>query len=305
MRPDAVIRHASAQILASGCTAPATAIRSFFDPATSTVSHVAYDPDTGQAAIIDPVLDYDAAAGRISTRSAEAVAEFIEAAGLTVCWILETHVHADHLSGAAWLRERLGGTIGIGQEITAVQRGFRAWLGDGAADGNHFDRFFADGDHFLLGRIAAMVLHLPGHTPACVGYLIGNVLFVGDTLFMPDYGTARTDFPGGDARQLYRSIQRLFQLPPQTRLYLCHDYLTDQRSDHRWETSIAAEMSENVHVRRGVTEEAFVAMRSRRDTTLSMPQLIWPSVQVNMRAGELPALASNGQRYLKIPLNVL
>jgi len=277
-----------------------------FDEATNTISYVAWDPATRQAAIIDPVLDYDHRAGRASHRSAEALLGFVADQGLAVAWILETHAHADHLSAAPWLKEKTGAPIGIGARITEVQRTFAPVFGldDVSGDGREFDRLFADGETFPLGGLAVGVLHTPGHTPACVSYRIGDAVFVGDTLFMPDYGTARADFPGGDARTLYRSIQKLLALPGDTRVYLCHDYKAPGRDHYAWETTIAEEKARNVHVGGGVDEASFVAMREARDATLSAPVLLLPSLQVNIRAGRLPAPEANGRRYLKIPLKL-
>lgn len=281
-------------------------IQHFFDPATSTYSYVVADHSTGRCAIIDPVLDYDAAAGRVGNAGARRILDYVREQALTVEWLLETHLHADHLSAAAWLKRELGGRLAIGASIAQVQRTFAGLLnlGDGfPCDGSQFDHLFEDGERFSIGELPAQALHTPGHTPACMTYLIGDAAFVGDTLFMPDYGTARCDFPGGDARQLYRSIQRLFALPGETRLYMCHDYLTAGRDEHQHETTVASERATNVHVHEGIAEEAFVAMRNERDATLHAPALIWPSIQVNMRGGELPEAESNGVRYLRIPLD--
>ena len=282
-------------------------VTAFFDEPTNTVSYVAVDPATRRCALIDSVLDYDPAAGTTDHRSADRMLAFVRAHALTVEWILETHVHADHLSAAPYLKERVGGRLGIGAQITVVQDVFGKIFNAGTAfqrDGSQFDRLFEDGDAFVLGSIPARALHTPGHTPACMTYLIGDAAFVGDTLFMPDYGTARCDFPGGDARQLYRSIQKIFALPDATRLFLCHDYKAPGRDTYRWETTVAEEKRHNVHVHEGVGEDAFVAMRTARDRTLGMPRLILPSVQVNMRAGQMPPPEDNGTRYLKIPLDV-
>jgi glyoxylase-like metal-dependent hydrolase (beta-lactamase superfamily II) len=281
-------------------------IQSFFDPDTYTATHVFWCPHTNSAAIVDSVLDYDPKSGRTSTTSAERVLEFVRAQGLQVHWHLETHAHADHFSAAPWLKERLGGRIGIGAHIRDVQSVFRQlfnapWI---PADGAPFDALFEDGQVFEVGQLQVRVLHTPGHTPACVTYLVGEHAFVGDTLFMPDYGTARCDFPGGDARALYRSIRRVLELPAHTRLHLCHDYLPGGR-EARWETTVAEERAANVHVREGVTEDEFVAMRTARDRTLGMPVLMLPAVQVNVCAGQLPPPEANGTRYLKIPLDVL
>jgi len=283
-------------------------VKAFFDPATSTWSYVVSDPATQRCAIIDSVLDYDAAAGRTSHAGAERLIAYVREQGLTVDWLLETHVHADHLSAAHYLKKVLGGQLAIGAQITQVQKTFGQLFNAEpgfATDGRQFDRLFADGEHFAFGTLQAQVLHTPGHTPACLTYVIGDAAFVGDTLFMPDYGTARCDFPGGDAQALYGSIQRLFALPDATRLYLCHDYLTEGRSEHACMTTVAEQRAHNVHVHAGIEQDSFVAMRRARDATLNMPALILPSVQVNMRAGELPPAEANGVRYLKIPLNKL
>jgi glyoxylase-like metal-dependent hydrolase (beta-lactamase superfamily II) len=280
---------------------------SFFDAVTNTVSYVVGDPATGRAAIVDPVLDFDPVAGRTSTLSTDAVVACIQERGWTVDWILETHVHADHLSGAAVLKEQLGGVIAIGGKVAEVQAMFRGIfnLGDLAVDGRQFDRLFADGDSFRIGELEARVLGTPGHTPACVTYVVGDAAFVGDTLFMPDYGTARTDFPGGSAGELYDSIHRIFALPAGTRLFVCHDYKAPGRPEFAWETSVGAQRSSNVHVRDGVSREAFVAMREARDRELGMPRLIVPSIQVNVRAGQMPPSESNGVSYLKLPVDLL
>ena len=283
-------------------------IDSFFDEATNTVSHIVADPATGQAAIIDSVLDFDPASGRTHTESADRLIAHVKAKDLKVEWVLETHIHADHLSAAPYLLEKLGGRLGVGERITQVQKTFGAIFNAEpgfARDGSQFHHLFRDGEAFRLGDIEATALHTPGHTPACMTYVIGDAAFVGDTLFMPDYGTARCDFPGGDARQLYRSIRRIFALPPETRLFLCHDYKAPGRDAYRWETSVAEERAHNIHVHDGVTEDDFAAMRTARDATLAMPRLILPSVQVNMRAGHLPPAEENGVSYLKLPLNAL
>lgn len=284
------------------------AVTSFFDAATNTVSHVVRDPASKAVAIIDSVLDFDHASGRTATRSADEIIAFVHENGLEVAWILETHVHADHLSAAPYLQDRLGGRIGIGDKIIVVQDTFGKVFNEGTEfqrDGSQFDRLFADGERFTIGGLEARVMHTPGHTPACVTYVIGDAAFVGDTLFMPDFGTARADFPGGDPRELYRSIRRVLALPSDTRLFLCHDYKAPGRDDYRWETTVAEERDTNVQVRDGVSEDEFVAMRSERDAKLSMPKLILPSIQVNMRAGELPPEDDDGRRYLKIPVNAL
>lgn len=287
---------------------PTPMVKTFFDEATFTASHVIHDPSTGAAAIIDPVLDYDPASGRTSRHSAEAIVGHVGELGLKVLWLLETHAHADHLSAAPYLKERLGGAIAIGRAITRVQETFGEIFNAGKAfarDGSQFDRLFDDGDRFELGGIAAAVLHVPGHTPADLAYVIGDAVFPGDTIFMPDFGTARADFPGGDAHQLYRSIRRLLSLPGEARLYLCHDYKAPGRDHYAWETTVAAERAHNVHVHDGVEEDGFVAMRAARDASLDMPRLILPSVQVNMRGGRFPEPEANGVRYLKIPIDAL
>lgn len=281
---------------------------SFFDEPTNTASYVLKDPATKAAAIIDSVLDYDAAAGRTSTNSADEIIAFVEERGLDVQWLLETHVHADHLSAAPYLKEKLGGKIAIGANITVVQDVFGKVFNAGTEferDGSQFDTLFKDGDRVRIGEMTGYVMHTPGHTPACMTYVFGDAAFIGDTLFMPDYGTARADFPGGSARDLYRSIRRVLALPPETRLFLCHDYKAPGRDKYAWETTVAEQRKSNIHVRDGVTEDEYVAMREARDKTLGMPKLIIPSIQVNMRAGDLPEPENNGVRYLKVPLNQL
>ncbi|WP_339409061.1 MBL fold metallo-hydrolase [Pseudomonas sp. EA_35y_Pfl2_R5] len=283
-------------------------IQAFFDPDTSTYSYVVSDPATGQCAIIDSVLDYDAAAGRTATASADRLIAYVREHGLSVQWLLETHVHADHLSAAPYLKAALGGQLAIGGQIRVVQNTFGKLFnagGEFAVDGRQFDQLFHDEQAFQIGSLNARALHTPGHTPACMTYLIGDAAFVGDTLFMPDYGTARCDFPGGDARVLYRSIARLFALPASTRLFMCHDYLAPGREQHRYQTTVAEQRANNVHVHQGIDEDAFVAMRQARDAGLGMPALMLPAVQVNMRAGHLPPAEDNGVRYLKVPLNAL
>ena len=278
----------------------------FFDEPTNTFSYVVQDPDRRACAIIDSVLDFDYAAGRTDVRSANTIIAFIREHDLNVVWILETHVHADHLSAAPYLHEQLGGKTGIGANIVKVQEIFGKAFNAGsefARDGSQFDALFEEGDTFAVGQLQGQVLHTPGHTPACLTYVIGDAAFVGDTLFMPDYGTARCDFPGGDARTLYHSIQKVLALPEQTRLFLCHDYKAPGRDTFQHETSVAEQRSENVHVHEGISEDEFVKMRTERDATLGMPRLIIPSVQVNMRAGELPPAEENGTVYLKVPLN--
>lgn len=282
-------------------------VRGFFDPATHTVTYLVSDPATGQAAIIDPVLDFDAPSARTSTRSIDAVMAALRSEALTLALVLETHAHADHLTAAAHLRATTGVSIGIGGRITQVQSAFAPLFGadDVRPDGAIFDHLYADGDAFALGDLNVEVIHTPGHTPACVSYRIGDAVFTGDTLFMPDYGTARTDFPGGDARTLYRSIQRLLTLPDETRVFVGHDYLPQGRTDYRFETTVAEQRAHNIHIGGGVSEDAFVAMREARDATLGAPQLILPSLQVNIRAGDLPPPDANGQRYLRLPLNAI
>ena len=282
-------------------------VRGFFDPATHTVTYLVSDPATGQAAIIDPVLDFDAPSARTSTRSIDVVMAALRSEALTLALVLETHAHADHLTAAAHLRATTGVSIGIGGRITQVQSAFGPVFGadDVRPDGAIFDHLYADGDAFALGDLKVEVIHTPGHTPACVSYRIGDAVFTGDTLFMPDYGTARTDFPGGDARTLYRSIQRLLTLPDETRIFVGHDYLPQGRSDYRFETTVSEQRAHNIHIGGGVSEDAFVAMREARDATLGAPQLILPSLQVNIRAGDLPPPDTNGQRYLRLPLNAI
>lgn len=278
----------------------------FFDEPTNTFSYVVQDPDSKSCAILDSVLDFDYAAGRTDVRSADEIIAFVRDHGLEVEWILETHVHADHLSAAPYLHEKLGGKTGIGANITVVQDVFGKAFNAGtefARDGSQFDRLFEEGDTFTIGNLDGRVLHTPGHTPACLTYVIGDAAFVGDTLFMPDYGTARCDFPGGDARTLYRSIQKVLALPGETRLFLCHDYKAPNREEYQHETSVAEQRRLNVHVHEGISEEEFVRMRTERDATLDMPRLILPSVQVNMRAGHMPPAEDNGQVYLKVPIN--
>lgn len=283
-------------------------VTSFFDEATFTATHVVADPGTGRCAIVDSVLDFDPKAARTSTRSADALIAHIREKNLSVDWILETHAHADHLSAAPYLKERLGGRTGIGERITKVQAVFKQIFNaepEFPIDGSQFDHLFKDGEELKIGDMSGTVMHTPGHTPACVTYLIGDAAFVGDTIFMPDFGTARTDFPGGDAGTLYRSIQKVLSLPPETRLFLCHDYKAPGRDAFAWETSVSAERERNIHVHDGVTEEDFVKMRTERDAVLDMPALILPSVQVNMRAGNLPPEEDNGVSYLKIPVNAV
>jgi glyoxylase-like metal-dependent hydrolase (beta-lactamase superfamily II) len=286
-------------------TAPA--VTAFFDEATFTVSYIVADSATGRAAIIDPVLDFDPASGRTSTNSADQLVAFVADNGLGLDWILETHVHADHLTAAPYLREKLGGRVGIGQHVSAVQETFKGVFNivDLATDGSQFDQLFGDGDTFDLGGITARVIGTPGHTPACLTYVIGDAAFVGDTLFMPDFGTARTDFPGGDAAELYDSIQKILALPDDTRLYMCHDYKAPGRDEYAWETSVQAQRDNNIHINDTVSRDDFIAMREGRDAQLGVPKLILPSIQVNVRAGELPTAEDNDIRYLKLPLDAL
>jgi glyoxylase-like metal-dependent hydrolase (beta-lactamase superfamily II) len=283
-------------------------VKGFFHEPTNTVSYVVSDPATAACAVIDTVLDYDNAAGRTTTASADEVIAYVGAQKLTCEWVLETHVHADHVSAAPYVQEKLGGRLGIGDRIVVVQETFGKVFNAGTEfqrDGSQFDRLFSDGDEFALGSLNARVMHTPGHTPACLTYVIGDAAFVGDTLFMPDYGTARADFPGGSARQLYGSIRKVLALPPETRLFLCHDYKAPGRDFYAWETTVAEQRLNNVHVRDGIGEDEFVAMREARDKTLSMPKLIVPSIQVNMRGGEFPQPEDNGTVYLKVPINRL
>ena len=282
-------------------------VRSFFHAPTFTITHLIWDSATKRAAIIDPVLDYDPKSGRTGTRSAEEVLSALKAEALHLDWILETHAHADHLSAAPFLKAATGAPIIIGEHIRDVQKVFQNVfnLKDLKTDGSDFDRLLKDGEELPLGNLTIKALHTPGHTPACLSYLVDDAIFVGDTLFMPDYGTARADFPGGDAASLYRSIRRILALPPQTRVFLCHDYLPKERTTYQWETTIAEQRAKNVHVHDGISEADFVAMRTARDKSLEMPVLILPSIQVNIAAGALPEPEDNGVRYLKIPLDAL
>ena len=281
-------------------------VTAFFDTATNTISYVVRDPASTACAVIDSVMDFDYAAGRITYDHADQIVAFVQARGLTLEWLIETHVHADHLSGAPYIQGKLGGKIGIGNQITVVQETFGKVFNEGTEfqrDGSQFDALFADGDTYQIGTMTAVVLATPGHTPACMTHLIGNATFVGDTLFMPDGGSARADFPGGDAGVLYDSIQKVLALPEEMRLFMCHDYGPGGR-DIRWETTVADEKAHNIHVGSGTTRAAFVAFRTARDATLAMPRLIIPSLQVNMRAGEVPT-DSAGRPTLKVPLNAL
>ena len=282
-------------------------VKAFFDEATFTVTYVVSDPATGKAAIIDPVLDYDPASGRTSTASSDEVIAYVGENGLSMDWILETHVHADHLSGAPYLKEKLGGKTAIGADVTTVQETFKGVfnLPDLATDGSQFDHLFSDGETFSVGGIEGRVMATPGHTPACITYVIGDSAYVGDTLFMPDFGTARTDFPGGSAAQLYASIQKILSLPGETRLFMCHDYKAPGREVYAWETSVSEQQDRNIHINRDVSEQEFVELREGRDSQLGMPALILPSIQINVRAGQLPAPEDNDIRYLKLPLNAV
>lgn len=283
-------------------------VKAFFDEATFTVSYVVSDPESSTSAIIDSVLDFDQASGRTSTDSADQLIEYIESNDLIVTWILETHVHADHLSAAPYLKSRLGGKTGVSDSITHVQSTFKGVFNLGAefsADGAQFDRLLVDGDLLELGSMNIRVLHTPGHTPACLTYVAGNCAFIGDTMFMPDFGTARVDFPGGDAATLYQSIQKILALPDETRLFMCHDYKAPGRDEFAWETTVAEERAHNVHIGGETTEQEFTEFRITRDNQLGMPRLILPSIQVNIRAGEMPPADDNGVVYLKLPVDAL
>ncbi|KHK91121.1 MBL fold metallo-hydrolase [Novosphingobium malaysiense] len=305
---DTPTETATAQVRSAISSGEAPVVRTFFDEATFTATHVVHDPKTRRAAVIDSVLDFDQPSGRTSHASSDAVIDYIRAEALTVDFLLETHAHADHLSDAPYIQKVLGGALAIGGEIRTVQETFAKIFNEPASfahDGSQFDRLMRDGERFTVGGIDAIALHVPGHTPACMAYVIGDAVFVGDTLFMPDYGTARADFPGGDARTLFRSIRRLMQLPDETRVFLCHDYKAPNRDEFVWETTMGAEKTGNVHVHKDVSEDEFVAMREARDATLGMPRLILPSLQVNIRAGHMPEPEENGVSYLKLPLNLL
>lgn len=307
--PDAALAKATS-IIEKALAAPALRphVQAFFDEATFTVSYVVRDPGSPACAIIDSVLDYDPASGRTANTSADAMIAHVREQGLEVAWQLETHAHADHLSAAPYLQDVLGGRLAIGANIVQVQETFGKLFNAGpefARDGRQFDHLFHDGESFSIGELQGLALHVPGHTPACMAYVIGDAVFVGDTLFMPDYGTARCDFPGGDAATLYASIQRLLALPDETRVFLCHDYKAPGRDAFAWETSIGAQRHDNVHVHEGVGQAEFVTLRQARDQTLDMPRLILPSVQINMRGGHFPEPEDNGVRYLKIPLNAV
>ena len=283
-------------------------VAAFFDPETNTISYVAKDPASSSCVIIDSVMDIDYAAGRISCKSADVIIDYVRVNRLKVEWLIETHAHADHLSAAPYIKQKLGGKLGIGEHIITVQKAFGKVFNEGTEfrrDGSQFDRLFKDGDTYTVGGMTALVMHTPGHTPACTTHVIGDAAFVGDTLFMPDGGTARADFPGGDARVLFRSIRRILEtLPSNTRLFMCHDYSPNGR-EIRWETTVGEERKHNIHVRDGITEEEFVTMREARDKTLSMPRLIVPSLQVNIRAGHLPEPDTSGKVFLKVPVNSL
>ena len=287
---------------------PATpTIQAFFDEPTNTVSYLVSDPATRRAAVIDPVLDYDHRTGKASAKSADAILDVAAAGNLTIEWVLETHAHADHLSGAPYVKLKTGAKVGIGEHIREVQKIFRPVFNatDVTGDGSEFDHLFKDGERFQLGSLEIEVLHVPGHTPADIAYKVGDAVFVGDTLFMPDYGTARADFPGGNARTLYRSIKKLLSLPPDTRLFMCHDYKAPGRDHYAWETTVREQRARNAHVKDGVEEGAFVAMREARDAKLAAPLLLLPSIQVNIRAGKLPPADANGVHYLKIPVQLV
>lgn len=309
MRSDNALETARQQILRAQATKVLRpSIAGFFDEATNTVSYVVHDPATGEAAIIDSVLDFEAAAGRTSYGSADRIIEYVTSNNLKVMWQIETHAHADHISAAPYLQERLGGKLAIGREIVRVQDVFGKLFNAGTdfeRDGSQFDHLFTDGETFRVGELEGIALHVPGHTPADMAFIIGDAAFVGDTIFMPDFGTARADFPGGDAHQLFRSIRRLLSLPDDTRLFLCHDYKAPGRDDYAWETTVGLQRKGNVHVRDGVSEDEFVAMRQSRDETLAMPTLILPSVQINIRGGRLPEPEDNGVSYIKIPVNAV
>lgn len=303
---DAALSAALQQVKTAQAGVPV--IKAFFDNDTNTVSYVVHDPETLRGAVIDSVLDYDPASGRTAFSSADAIIAYVGEKALGIDWMLETHAHADHLSAAPYLQQKLGGKIAIGASITLVQNVFGKLFNAGTEferDGSDFDALFHDGDQFQIGNLQVTVLHVPGHTPADIAYVIGDAVFLGDTMFMPDYGTARCDFPGGDARTLFRSLRRILELPGNTRLFMCHDYLPKGRDHFVWETTVAEQREKNVHAHDGISEDEFVAMREARDASLDMPRLILPSVQVNMRAGHLPEAEENGMRYLKIPLNAL
>ncbi len=283
-------------------------VTGFFDEPTNTISYVVADPETKRCAVIDSLLDFDQASGRTQTRSADRLIAFVRENGLSCEWIIDTHVHADHLTAAPYVREQIGGKTAIGDKIAVVQDVFSKIFNEDQSfhtDGSQFDHLFADGETYRIGSIEARAIHTPGHTPACMSHLVGDALFVGDTIFMPDFGTARCDFPGGDAGTLFDSIQKLFALPDATRVFLCHDYKAPGREIFVWETTIGEQKRANIHVKIGTSRDDFIAMRTARDATLDMPRLILPSVQINMRAGDMPPPEDNGQRYMKIPINAL
>ena len=284
----------------------APVIRAYFDEPTNTVSYLVHDPASKRAAVIDPVLDYDHRTGKAATKSADAILAMAIADGLTIDWVLETHAHADHLSGAPYIKLKTGAKVGIGEHIRQVQKIFRPVFNatDITGDGSEFDHLFKDGERFFVGNVAVDVLHVPGHTPADIAFKMGDAVFVGDTLFMPDYGTARADFPGGSAQDLYRSMRKLLALPPETRLFMCHDYKAPGRDHYAWETTVAEQRANNVQIKDGVSEDAYVAMREARDAKLAAPLLLLPSIQVNIRAGKLPPADSDGIHYLKIPVRL-
>jgi glyoxylase-like metal-dependent hydrolase (beta-lactamase superfamily II) len=309
MSNDTVIEQALAHVrraLAGELRTPS--VKAFFHEPTFTASYMVSDPVTRRAAIIDSVWDFDQASGRTSFESADEIVAYVQRQGLTIDWILETHAHADHLSAAPYLQEKLGGKLVIGREIVTVQGVFGKIFNEGtefARDGSQFERLLADGEQLMVGELPLIALHVPGHTPADLAYVVGDAAFIGDTMFMPDYGSARADFPGGDAARLYRSVRRLMRLPDETRVFLCHDYKAPNRDHFVWETTMLAQRTANVHLHEGVTEAEFVAMRTQRDATLDMPRLILPSIQVNMRGGHMPPPEENGVSYLKLPVNVL
>jgi glyoxylase-like metal-dependent hydrolase (beta-lactamase superfamily II) len=309
MNSDVAIENAIGQVKAVHAgNIRAPEVKAFFHEPTFTGSYVVSDAVTKKAAIIDSVWDFDQPSGRTSFESADAIVAYVKERGLSVEWVLETHAHADHLSAAPYLQERLGGQLAIGREIVTVQGVFGKIFNEGtdfARDGSQFNRLLNDGEALMVGEIPLLVLHVPGHTPADLAYVIGDALFTGDTIFMPDYGSARADFPGGDARTLYRSVRRLMRLPDKTRVFLCHDYMAPGREQFVWETTMLAERTANVHLHEGVSEDEFVTMRTARDATLGMPKLILPSIQVNMRGGHMPPAEDNGVSYLKLPVNIL
>ncbi len=283
-------------------------VTGFFHEITNTISYVVSDVNTNRCAVLDSLLDFDPASGRTNTASADVLIDFIETRALKVEWIIDTHVHADHLTAAPYIRERLGGRTAIGEAICSVQRFFGEIFDEDQTfhtDGSQFDRLFADGEAYKIGSLEARAIHTPGHTPACMSHLIGDALFVGDTLFMPDFGTARCDFPGGDAGTLYDSIQRIFSFPDETRMFLCHDYKAPGRDQFVWETTVGKQRRDNIHIGDGVSRESYIRMRTERDAKLTMPQLMFPSVQVNMHAGDMPPPEEGGKRFIKIPINAL